>query len=117
VLITGITGTVDGLSIAGLSHSLGEDQLIFPTSAAVVDGNGLGFRLSDNVTVAIFEDNFPLPAGEYEDVTSEANGFGDFTLTAAVPEPSTWAMMILGFCGLGFMAYRRKQGGPVLRIA
>jgi hypothetical protein len=30
-------------------------------------------------------------------------------ITAAVPEPSTWAMMILGFCGLGFMAYRRKS--------
>jgi hypothetical protein len=29
--------------------------------------------------------------------------------TPAVPEPSTWAMMILGFCGLGFMAYRRKD--------
>jgi PEP-CTERM motif len=29
--------------------------------------------------------------------------------TAAVPEPSTWAMMILGFAGLGFMAYRRKS--------
>ena len=28
--------------------------------------------------------------------------------TAAVPEPSTWAMMILGFAGVGFMAYRRK---------
>lgn len=28
---------------------------------------------------------------------------------AAVPEPSTWAMMILGFAGLGFMAYRRKN--------
>ena len=27
----------------------------------------------------------------------------------AVPEPSTWAMMILGFCGVGFMAYRRKD--------
>jgi hypothetical protein len=25
-----------------------------------------------------------------------------------VPEPSTWAMMILGFAGVGFMAYRRK---------
>jgi hypothetical protein len=25
-----------------------------------------------------------------------------------VPEPSTWAMMILGFIGVGFMAYRRK---------
>jgi hypothetical protein len=29
------------------------------------------------------------------------------TVTAAVPEPSTWAMMILGFCCLGFMAYQR----------
>jgi hypothetical protein len=26
-----------------------------------------------------------------------------------VPEPSTWAMMILGFAGIGFMAYRRKS--------
>ena len=28
---------------------------------------------------------------------------------AAVPEPSTWAMMILGFAGVGFMAYRRRS--------
>ena len=28
---------------------------------------------------------------------------------AAIPEPSTWAMMILGFVGLGFTAYRRKS--------
>jgi hypothetical protein len=27
----------------------------------------------------------------------------------SVPEPSTWAMMILGFMGVGFMAYRRKS--------
>jgi PEP-CTERM motif len=32
----------------------------------------------------------------------------------AVPEPSTWAMMILGFFGVGFMAYRRKQNGAAL---
>jgi hypothetical protein len=30
-------------------------------------------------------------------------------LTADVPEPSTWAMMILGFAGVGYMAYRRKS--------
>jgi hypothetical protein len=30
-------------------------------------------------------------------------------LVAAVPEPSTWAMMILGFCGVGIMAHRRKS--------
>jgi hypothetical protein len=33
----------------------------------------------------------------------------DLTFTvAAVPEPSTWAMLILGFLGVGLMAYRRK---------
>ena len=26
---------------------------------------------------------------------------------SAVPEPSTWAMMLLGFAGLGFFGYRR----------
>jgi hypothetical protein len=34
-----------------------------------------------------------------------------------VPEPSTWAMMILGFAGIGFMAYRRKQNGQAFRMA
>jgi hypothetical protein len=31
------------------------------------------------------------------------------TLTDGVPETSTWAMMILGFAGVGFMGYRRKN--------
>jgi hypothetical protein len=30
-----------------------------------------------------------------------------------VPEPSTWAMMILGFVGIGLMAYRRKRQGTL----
>jgi len=37
-------------------------------------------------------------------------------VTSAVPEPSTWAMMLLGFVGLGFMAYRRKAK-PALMAA
>lgn len=28
---------------------------------------------------------------------------------SAVPEPATWAMMILGFVGIGYMAYRRRN--------
>jgi len=40
----------------------------------------------------------------------------DFTTASAVPEPSTWAMMILGFAGVGFMAYRRKSK-PALMAA
>ena len=41
----------------------------------------------------------------------------DNVAIAAVPEPSTWAMMILGFFGVGFLAYRRKSSGAALRIA
>lgn len=37
--------------------------------------------------------------------------------TPAVPEPSTWAMMIVGFLGVGFLAYRRRSAGPSLRLA
>jgi hypothetical protein len=38
------------------------------------------------------------------------------TFTAAVPEPSTWAMMILGFAGIGFMAYRRKAKPALMAV-
>ena len=34
-----------------------------------------------------------------------------------VPEPSTWAMMLLGFAGLGFAAYRRRLIGEQLPSA
>jgi hypothetical protein len=30
-------------------------------------------------------------------------------IAPSVPEPSTWAMMTLGFAGVGFMAYRRRR--------
>jgi hypothetical protein len=35
----------------------------------------------------------------------------------AVPEPSTWAMMILGFAGVGFMAHRRRNQRAALSAA
>jgi hypothetical protein len=38
------------------------------------------------------------------------------TQVSDVPEPSTWAMMLLGFGGVGFMAYRRKSK-PALMAA
>jgi hypothetical protein len=42
----------------------------------------------------------------------------DNLTVAAVPEASTWAMMILGFLGLGFIGYRRSSrvSGPAFRL-
>jgi hypothetical protein len=48
-------------------------------------------------------------------IISQTGGFGT-VVVAAVPEPSTWAMMILGFAGIGFVAYRRKSK-PALMAA
>jgi PEP-CTERM motif len=40
------------------------------------------------------------------------------SLTTGIPEASTWAMMLLGFAGLGFAGYRKtKRGEPVLSAA
>jgi hypothetical protein len=36
---------------------------------------------------------------------------------AAVPEPSTWAMMILGFLGVAFAANRKRRQGASFRFA
>jgi hypothetical protein len=42
------------------------------------------------------------------------NGFGTFAfggvISETAPEPSTWAMMLLGFGGLGFLGYRSTGG-------
>jgi hypothetical protein len=54
--------------------------------------------------------------------TNSANSNGFFAIddlrfgASAVPEPSTWAMMILGFAGVGYMAYRRRNVAS-LRVA
>jgi hypothetical protein len=35
----------------------------------------------------------------------------DVSLTANAPEPATWAMLIVGFAGLGFAGYRQSRAG------
>jgi hypothetical protein len=51
-------------------------------------------------------------------MSSAQNSF-EITNISAVPEPATWAMMILGFLGLGFLGYRKSSGAsnPTFRMA
>ena len=79
-------------------------------------GNGLGgirfgsALLAPEIPFNTNVDNFTIGI-------NSANTTFNFDPAPAVPEPSTWAMMILGFAGIGFLAYRRKQNGPQLRLA
>jgi len=57
----------------------------------------------------------PSSRGNYSLTIS---GPGTATIGAAVPEPATWAMMILGMGAVGFAMRRRKQiGAPVAAYA
>ena len=48
----------------------------------------------------------------YNLVADGSGGFGfDFAVGGAVPETSTWAMMLIGFAGLGYAGYRRARAG------
>jgi hypothetical protein len=51
-----------------------------------------------------------IPAGNWPTDTSLSQMMVVGTSTT-VPEPSTWAMMLLGFAGLGYAGYRRAKGG------
>lgn len=56
-----------------------------------------------------------LNGGLFDDVRQER--LGDVqTISGAVPEASTWAMMILGFAGVGFLAYRRRGQAQAMRL-
>ncbi|MBN8987404.1 MAG: PEP-CTERM sorting domain-containing protein [Rhizobiales bacterium] len=66
---------------------------------------GDGFLPSDGTQLHVLEGG-RASADLYAVVTSQISG---------VPEPSTWAMMLLGFAGVGFMAYRRKNQ-PSFRV-
>ena len=119
-LITGITGTETYLgvsgTITGLSSYAGADNLLtFPADPTFVSFAGISFSIltSGNVVDAL---GLGFTGSAYGIAQQSTNPNGEccgvtpltFTVTAAVPEPSTWAMLILGFAGVGFMTYRRR---------
>jgi hypothetical protein len=76
----------------------------------------IGTSALRNQASAAFSDSVALGAGTYSyeifyaDRSSTQAIFDlDAAFTASVPEASTWAMMLLGFMGVGFMAYRRNN--------
>ncbi len=54
-------------------------------------------------------------------VTNQINDMGldavSVTTPSAIPEPSTWAMLLLGFAGVGYLGYRRRGTGAVEAVA
>jgi PEP-CTERM motif len=108
-----LVGTVFGADVqAGLGNNLSSTPIapgVF-TQDSTLTVPGCNCSGNGNITIS---GDF---GQEFIDFSLTQSITTDTSLTTAVPEPSTWAMMILGFFGVGFMAYRRKQSGPSLRV-
>jgi hypothetical protein len=101
----GTGGSVTGRAWGGTSDT----ALDFSATnlfATVGPLSGAAFSGTANGTLTPTVNPFSLTIGAAITGTST----GDLNVRA-VPEPSTWAMMILGFAGIGFMTYRKRKNG------
>jgi hypothetical protein len=73
--------------------------------------NGLITGADDKISLGASMGCAGTPSATCQVSNDGADSFVAILGAAAVPEPSTWAMLILGFAGIGFMAYRRKSEG------
>ena len=108
-LVTDATGTANGNAIMGVDGYAGADNVLnFPTQPFVTFAGISLHTLAGDFN--IFENNGTfLLQSTVDSVGFPENGTAITFSVTAVPEPRTWAMMILGFAGVGFMAYRRRN--------
>ena len=107
--VTGVTGTVDGSAITGLSsYGFSDQQLYEPVP--YVDNYGVAFSAADGNDYNIYYYNgYNFCSSAYNDCQDVSDGSpAQFTLTA-VPEPANWALMLVGFGGLGVAMRSRRR--------
>ncbi|WP_293677320.1 PEPxxWA-CTERM sorting domain-containing protein [uncultured Phenylobacterium sp.] len=113
--LTSIPGQIDDPTIANLVFTYNGPD--FQTSGGPfepVDFNGIGARsifsgLGADTFAAVTVKNNPdnTPGGTGTPIFDQ--GFVTVPLATAVPEPATWAMMVLGFGGAGALIRSRRR--------
>jgi hypothetical protein len=104
--------TYDNLFWPGNAPATASD---FPGAGTFLDIYGLAFTIGGGTVVDLFSYGlgFGPPGAVFglAVVTSRTtlDYFPNAGIAASTPEPSTWAMMILGFAGLGFAGYRASR--------
>ncbi len=82
------------------------NQLVGLITTNDVTGGYRGFMYSNGVFTAI---NDPNATPAYGTVAWGINDYGAVVGYYFLPEPSTWAMMLIAFGGLGYAGYRRRH--------
>ena len=110
---TTIFGLVNGTDpITGLSTYAGADNNLYATGAWVTFG-GLSFSSTSLGDFNFYNSGFGYYGllSSRRDITGYADGTVALAHVAPVPEPTTWAMMLLGFGAAG--ATLRRQRRPI----
>lgn len=145
--ISGAGGTISGIAPLDLAALLatnmsvgGDSRTSFfrltgtlsspgPFSGSITHDDGVTFIVNNSTLINspvetasdtdLFNALGPLANASFVIDYVEGNGAPSILQysVSAVPEPSTWAMMILGFFGVGFMAYRRNSSMTAMRLA
>ncbi len=89
----------------GALYTSGADNVVFPGYS------GVSTTANINYIGATYGDGGVLSIPTNPD---SANGFFGPNISASVPEPSTWAMLMLGFAGLGVAGYRASRKSVAL---
>jgi len=120
----GLTKAITGIvPVGGFADN--DNLLIVPASPGFFTLSGISFATATDaynlgfVTIAqgYGFDGYVIIQQSTDPAGTFPAGVGPITVNiSAVPEPSTWAMMILGFFSVGFMAHRRKSK-PALMAA
>jgi hypothetical protein len=110
--LSGLTITLGGDVFTLATENSGTNPLVQFTSGALDDITYAGVAANGDSLMMTSQFVFFTASSRTQEI-------GNFTATiaSAVPEPATWAMMILGFAAIGFMAYRRKQNRAAPRLA
>lgn len=127
-LITGISGSADGFGGIALippSGFAGNDNLLFPGSDPLLSGSGFSFSAGGLLGNIFYSSDLStyLLFGSANDTTGLL-GFGTFSITPvtdpgvpAVPEPGTWALMLLGFGFVGAAMRRQRRANVTVSYA
>jgi unsaturated chondroitin disaccharide hydrolase len=112
VMLSTVAGTSGSLYLTDAENILGSLSSSYldvdPTGESVlIDGYPGGPNATN--TALIYGDYYFTEA--LLRLQNVLDGKPGWVLYSPVPEPSTWAMMLLGFAGLGFAGYRRARAG------
>jgi hypothetical protein len=111
--IIAISGIANGEAITGLSSYAGSDNQLFFPGPLYADFGGISFStVSASYNLTDFTGSMSILTSTNDPGGSGGNSVPiDISVSrevGSVPEPASWAMMLIGFGGLGALLRRRR---------